>query len=149
MPQSRHIFNQCDSALWFINLSLGAIPTDLAASCSIQYNLDATSTPCPQRCCPGDPRPSPPSHHHIIHGSTARLLWARCEFQNVTDQIGLIGNLAAMNDQQVANNRHQQLVDLIWNLLNGIDRRLDDIDQRLNRMEREEWLWSVLDLILF
>jgi hypothetical protein len=67
-------------------------------------------------------------------------------FHNIGDQIGLIANLPAVNDRQLAQNRHDELmgairgintqIDGINTRIDGINTRIDSLDTRVNDMGR-------------
>jgi hypothetical protein len=59
-------------------------------------------------------------------------------YRNITDQIGLIANLPAVNDRQLAQTRHDQLLRAIQGLTTRVDEmdrnfgtRLDGLETRL------------------
>jgi hypothetical protein len=53
-------------------------------------------------------------------------------FQTAANEIALLANLPAINDRQVAQTRHNEVVDLI----RAVNTRLDRMDQRFDRLER-------------
>jgi len=60
-------------------------------------------------------------------------------FHTIANEIALLANLPIINDQQAAQNRHQELIDLLANVftrLDSIDSRLKCIDEHLNRIDQ-------------
>jgi len=53
-------------------------------------------------------------------------------FQTATNEIALLSNLPTINDRQVAQTRHDELVDLI----RTVNTRLNRMDERFDRLER-------------
>jgi hypothetical protein len=62
-------------------------------------------------------------------------------FRTVADQISLFEHLPAVNDQQRAENRHQEIMTQLGNLtaqMGGINTRLNGIDRRFDQMQNRQ-----------